>query len=123
MKFLADECIYIATIRLLRDLGYDVITIKELNLNSLSDEKVLGLAKKENRLLVTFDQDFGNIFKFPLGTYPGIIIIKVKPQTIENTNSLLQKFLKKTSPKIISKALVVIDKKKTRIRKLTKNTS
>jgi len=123
MKFLADECIYVATVKLLRDLGYDVISIKELNLSSLSDEKVLELAKKENRLLITFDQEFGNIFKFPLGTYPGIIIIKVKPQTIENTNSVLQKFLKKTSLEIISKALVIIDKRKTRIRKPAKSTS
>jgi len=45
MKFLADECIYVATVKLLRDFGYDVISIKELNLSSLSDEKVLELAK------------------------------------------------------------------------------
>lgn len=117
MKFFADECIYFATIKMLRKLGYDVETVTEQKLESQDDEKIFEYAKKSNRILLTFDKDFGNIFRFPLGSHPGIIIVRLKPQTPEETNHLLRNFLKETIPADISRALVVIGKEKVRIRK------
>lgn len=117
IRFLLDECTFIATASFLRKLGFDVVTVNELGLSGLSDDKIFELAHKENRILLTFDKDFGNIFRFPLGTHPGIIIVRTHPQTVEDTNRLLKKFFGITTPEQYQNALVIIDESKIRIRK------
>jgi predicted nuclease of predicted toxin-antitoxin system len=44
MKLLADHCVFGKTIRLLREQGHEVLTLKELNHASSPDEIVLQLA-------------------------------------------------------------------------------
>lgn len=122
MKFLCDECVYAATVKLLKNLGHDIITVNELGLQSSSDEKILSTATKKRRILLTFDQDFSNIYRFPLGTHSGIIIVKIKPHTVEDTNSCLKHFLEVTPPENISNSLVIVGKKKIRIRKPAQQT-
>lgn len=115
MKFFADECFFIATIKSLRNAGYEVDSILERNLSGLCDEKIIKLCIKENRILLTFDNDFSNIFRFPIGSNPGIILIKIKPPTIENSTPAIISFLKRNKPEIFSKALTIITKTKIRI--------
>ena len=51
MKLLADENIPLASVRGLRDLDHDVISISERS-PGISDEDVLRLAQAEHRVLV-----------------------------------------------------------------------
>ncbi len=61
MKFLLDQDIYALTARFLLDAGYDVITAKEIGMSRASDEKILQLAQKQQRILITRDRDYGNL--------------------------------------------------------------
>ena len=115
MKFFADECFFIAAIKTLRDTGYQIDSILERNLSGLCDEKIIRLCIKENRILITFDNDFGNIFRFPIGSNPGIILIKIKPPSIENSTPPILSFLKMNEPEIFYKGLTIITKTKIRI--------
>ena len=116
-RFLLDECAFLATANFLRKSGFDAMTINELGHSGVSDDKVFELAREEDRMLLTFDKDFSNIFRFPLGKHPGIIIVRIHPQTIEVTERLLRRFLELTTEDQYRKALVVIDETKIRIRK------
>jgi predicted nuclease of predicted toxin-antitoxin system len=63
MRFLANENFPAASVRHLRQSGHDVLYVSE-NFPSLDDEVVLGRAHDEQRLLLTFDRDYGElIFK------------------------------------------------------------
>ncbi len=102
---------------MLRNLGNDVKDIKEMHLYGESDQTIISLAQRENRILVTLDQNFGNIITYPTEKYPGIIILKVHPPSISQTNYLLKKVITRVTEKEIQQALVVIDKSKFRIRR------
>lgn len=60
MRLLANENIPLATIRKLRGLGYDVLAIRERSAG-IPDQDVLELAHIEQRVLVTFDSDYGEL--------------------------------------------------------------
>jgi predicted nuclease of predicted toxin-antitoxin system len=60
MKFLADENIPLLMVRQLFEKGYDVIHIG-VKYGGIPDEEVIDLANEEERIIVTFDSDFGNL--------------------------------------------------------------
>ena len=64
MQLLADENIPSAAIDLLRKRRHDVLAISEMS-PSACDEDVLLLAKREGRILLTFDKDFGELALSP----------------------------------------------------------
>jgi len=81
---------------MLRNLGHDVKDIKEMRLYGESDETIISLAQRENRILVTLDQDFGNTITYPTEKYPGIIILKVHPPSISQTTLTVFKRITKS---------------------------
>jgi predicted nuclease of predicted toxin-antitoxin system len=62
LRFLADENIFPSTLQLIRSKGHDVLDIKEANFNGITDAEVIELARKEDRVLLTLDMHFTNIF-------------------------------------------------------------
>ena len=77
MKFLADENIPLLMVRQLEEKGYDIKYISTGNAG-IPDEEVLDLANKEDRILVTFDSDFGDlIFKKRKTIKTGVIFLRL----------------------------------------------
>jgi predicted nuclease of predicted toxin-antitoxin system len=69
---LPEECV----IRLRAD-GHDVLWIREAAPGS-PDAKVLARAHSENRLLITFDKDFGElVFKSGAKTSHGVVLFRI----------------------------------------------
>ncbi len=58
--FLANENIPLKSIKILREKGYDVKAIIE-KFPGISDKEVLKIAKNENRIILTFDRDYGKL--------------------------------------------------------------
>lgn len=78
MKFLANENIPSASIRQLRDEGFDVVSIGE-NFPTIKDEAVILFASMENRIIITFDRDYGElIFKHKLSNSAGVIYLRLQ---------------------------------------------
>ncbi|MFZ5971419.1 MAG: DUF5615 family PIN-like protein [Bacteroidota bacterium] len=64
MKFLANENFSIKSVLYLREKGFDVSAIG-LDNPSTQDEAVMNLASLEDRTILTFDRDYGElIFKY-----------------------------------------------------------
>src|SRR3989338_6679302 len=108
MKFLADECFFIATVKTLRSAGYEVDTILERGLSGLNDRDIIRLCVKEGLILLTFDNDFSNIFLFPIGSNPGVILIKIRPETVEESTPAILSFLNKNRHEIFQQGLTII---------------
>lgn len=60
MLFLANENFPIASVRILRNAGYDVVAIIEDN-PGIDDTSILRQAVAESRTILTFDSDYGNL--------------------------------------------------------------
>lgn len=61
MKFLADMGISQRTVEWLRNQDYNIVHLREQNLQRLDDEAILIKAKNEGRVILTMDLDFTNL--------------------------------------------------------------
>jgi predicted nuclease of predicted toxin-antitoxin system len=89
MRLLANENIPIPTIRLLRQAGYDITAIAE-DFPGIADTVVLALASDEQRIILTFDRDYGElIYRRGLRSPSGVIYLRFQPQTPTEPAELL----------------------------------
>jgi len=118
VKFKLDEHFGNRLKKIFLDYGYDAKTVKDEELQGISDKKLFEVCHKESRCLVTLDLDFSDIIRFPPYESPGIVILRPRKQiTLRDLERLifqLFNFLKTTS---IEKQLWVVEKDKIRIHK------
>lgn len=77
MKLLANENIPAALIRSLRAASHDVNWVSETS-PGITDPQVIELAIREDRVLVTFDKDFGELaFRRSLPATCGVILLRL----------------------------------------------
>ena len=123
MKLLIDECVLGHTVKLLKKEGFSIITLQELGKTSSSNGTVINIANEERAIIVTNDLDFGNLILYPLGSHPGIIVLRPRldtPQAINDVHRILIALLKELKPSEIEKSLIIVDRNKYRIKKLSK---
>ncbi|MGL5034589.1 MAG: DUF5615 family PIN-like protein, partial [Microcystaceae cyanobacterium] len=78
MRFLANENFPLDAVEALRQNGHDVVWIR-MESPGISDPEVLSHAQAENRILLTFDKDFGELaFRSKLPASVGIILFRIK---------------------------------------------
>jgi predicted nuclease of predicted toxin-antitoxin system len=76
MKLLANENFPMASKKLLAENGFDIVHIGETN-GGISDEAVMNLAILEERAILTFDRDYGElIFKYGYKPPKGVIYFR-----------------------------------------------
>ena len=87
LRLLANENFPGPLIRELRRLGHDVSSVKE-SMRGATDREVLEHARQDNRLVVTFDKDFGELAyraRLPVGS--GIILFRLSGPSPEIDNA------------------------------------
>ena len=77
MLFIADANVFVPMVEGLRQMGHDVVDVKEKGLEKLSDPEVFQLAQNQRRVLITMDKDFSSILLYPPGEHYGIIVVKL----------------------------------------------
>ena len=120
MRFLIDECVLGKTVKLLKNSGFSVITIQELGKASATNGTVIEIANQEKSVIITNDVDFGNLILYPLGSHPGIIVLRPRldtPDAIEDVHKILLRLIKELKPSEIEKSLIIVDRNKYRLRK------
>ncbi len=76
MKFVADESVDQNIVIRLREHGYEVRAIAEME-PGLADEHVLSLANREAATLLTADKDFGELVFRQKQTSHGVVLIRL----------------------------------------------
>ena len=89
-KFLLDENVSINLRNLLISKGYDAITVQELNKRGAKNSILQEIARKESRVLITYDKDFVG-FKYESDDH--IILVDIHPLIDENVLPRFEKFL------------------------------
>ena len=75
LRFLADESCDFAVVRALRTDGFDVYAVNEVMRRS-DDRELIELARRENRLLLTEDKDFGWLVFASAMESAGVVLIR-----------------------------------------------
>lgn len=80
MRFLANENFPLASVRRLREAGHDVTAILEIEPGS-KDSSVLARAVREERIILTFDRDYGElIYRRGMPPPPGVVFLRFVPR-------------------------------------------
>lgn len=91
-RLLANENVPAPSIQVLRESGFDVLAITESG--TLSDAEVLALARDEQRWIVTFDRDYGElIFARGLASPPAVILFRIRSYRPAAPGKLLAELL------------------------------
>ena len=96
--------------------GFDVIDLITERKATLSDAEVATVAKQENRIIVTFDRDFGEIYYLKERSKIGVIVLRLEDQTVESVNQALDAFFSGAARDIdLATSLVILEENRARI--------
>lgn len=116
MKILANENFPYASIYHLKKKGYDVLSIGMDN-PSIMDSEIMEIAIKEDRTIVTFDRDYGElIFRYNYKPDRGVIYLRLEEYAPQEPGVIIEEILRNKDVDI-TRALTVIDKNGIRQRK------
>src|SRR5688572_3232043 len=116
MKLLANENFPYTSIYYLRDKGYDVLSIGIDN-PSIKDYEIMTIAINEERTILTFDRDYGElIFRHHYKPEKGVIYLRLNHYEPQQPGLIVESVL--TNIEIdLNRALTVIDENGIRQRK------
>lgn len=93
MKLLVDENIPRKLIQLLKKESHDILDVYELGLKGASDKQIIVKARAENRIILTQDKDFTDLFYIEKDCF-GIILLSFKQKQSKIIHQYLSKFMK-----------------------------
>ncbi len=118
MRFLADMGVSMSTVRMLRDRGHEAIHLREEKLNRLPDIDILKKAREENRIVITFDLDFGDLLAIGNHAIPSVIIFRLHNQTPASVQPKLVEIITNRGRDLLDGALVIVEDTRYRVRRL-----
>jgi len=118
MRFLADAGISPKTVEFLKQLGHEAAHVRELGMQRATDREIIDRARLENRVVVTFDLDFGEIVALGVRDRPSVILFRLEDETADAVNRRLALVLAEQSKALASGALVLVESARYRIRNL-----
>ena len=78
MRILADENFLGLAVDALRERGHDVLWART-DLSGMADTRLFEIAAADQRLLTTFDKDFGElVFRQGMPTPAGVVLFRIK---------------------------------------------
>lgn len=118
MKFLADMGVSMTTVDALRQIGEEAIHLREEGLQRLPDSDILEKAKREQRVVLTFDLDFGDLLAAGGGGTPSVVLFRLRNQTPDSVTPRLISVLKACRVDLERGAIVIVEDDRYRLRRL-----
>ena len=114
-RFLVDESLPRAVTRTLASMGHDTVDVRDAGLRGATDDAIARTASVEGRIVVAGDTDFANALRFPPGTHPGIIVLRLpNAWTSRERAERLTAALDPTLVEELSGAIVIIEPSRVR---------
>ena len=118
MRFLADMGVSQGIVERLRGQGHDAVHLRDQGLQKSPDNEVFAKAATEQRILLTFDLDFGEIVAFSEARNPSVVLFRVQDTRTDQVWARLQYALPMAKEELDSGAIVVVEDRRIRIRRL-----
>jgi len=98
----------------LRQHGHDVIRAGEIGEDRADDASILATVCRQDRVLITLDEHFGDWVVLPLSRHPGVIRLKVHPPTPAAVEQVLIPFLQRHRQEDFANMLVILSPRRGR---------
>jgi len=76
----------------LRDYGYDMVAVRDID-SSMADSHILAIAAQDERMVVTMDKDFGELVYRSGQTHAGVLLLRLETETSEEKIAVLTHIL------------------------------
>jgi predicted nuclease of predicted toxin-antitoxin system len=117
VRFLADMGIAPKVVTWLRQQGHDVWHLAERGLERLPDPDIFVRAGEENRVVLTFDLDFGEVLALSGGT-TSVVLFRLRSRRTPRVIARLASVLADSRDQLTSGAIVVVEDARHRVRQL-----
>lgn len=119
MRFLIDNALSPAVAIELNNAGHDAVHVRDLAMQSASDEEIFDRARADARVVVSADTDFGTLLAARKQTAPSVILFRHGSQhRPADQSALLKSNLPQLSRALQDGSIVVIEPDRIRIRAL-----
>ncbi len=93
MRLLADENLPKAVVSGLRGRGFDVLWVREAD-SGASDTSIVERAIQENRIILTFDKDFGQlVIEGGRVGVPGVILLRIAVPSAQEVATTIERII------------------------------
>jgi len=117
-RFLVDMCADVRVAQWLANAGHDVTHLRDENLHRLPNGEIFTKAAAENRIVVTFDLDFGEIIALSGSRNVSAIVFRLRNTRTQHVIERLTLLLPKILGFLESRAIVIIEEGRFRVRHL-----
>lgn len=118
MRLLVDEALQDAVAYRLTEAGHDCAHVRLLGLVGHTDDEVMGLAVREDRVLVTTDTDFGTILALTGAAGPSVLLLRGIGDSVDERVAAILATLPRVEYELSEGAVIVIEEDRFRIRYL-----
>lgn len=112
-----DEDLPTAVAVVLRENGYDAVTVLEQAMGGWKDDAVWKAVQYEDRLLVTADKGFADVRLYPPGTHSGIVLLRPDQDGIQPLTDLVRSMIASHHLSEFRGAIVVVTPRGIRVRR------
>jgi len=109
---------YPRTVEFLRQRGHDAVHVRDLAMQRASDRLIAEQARSDERILLTFDLDFGAILALGVVDRPSAVIFRLADERADSVNRRLEAVISEQAGAIQSGALILVEDARYRIRSL-----
>jgi predicted nuclease of predicted toxin-antitoxin system len=102
----------------LREEGHDPVHLRDQNLQRLPNGEIFTKAISENRVILTFDLDFGEIAALARGRRASVIVFRLHNTRTAHVLERLASVLPDCSDSLQQGAVVVVEESRHRVRSL-----
>jgi predicted nuclease of predicted toxin-antitoxin system len=118
MRFLADMGVSQQVVEWLRTNGHEAVHLRDEGLQRLPNGEIFQKAAREQRIVLTFDLDFGEILAASGGQIVSVILFRLRNTRASFVIQRLDDVLKQSSADLSQGAIVVVEDGRHRVRSL-----
>lgn len=119
MRFLVDQCLPADFAARLTAAGHDAVHVRELGMQRAKDPEVLEAARRDDRVLVSADTDFGMILARTGAARPSLVVFRrTSGRRAGDQAALLVANLPEISDALDAGSVVVLEEARIRVRRL-----
>jgi predicted nuclease of predicted toxin-antitoxin system len=118
MRFLADMGVSMRVVEWLRSSGHDAIHLRDDGLQKLPNGEIFQKAIREQRIMLTYDLDFGEIVAGSGGASVSVILFRLRNTRADFVVQRLKRTLEQSAEQLAQGAVVLVEDGRHRVRRM-----
>jgi predicted nuclease of predicted toxin-antitoxin system len=118
VQFLADMGVDVHVVEWLRRRGHDAVHLRDEGLHRALDEQVFAKALAEDRIILTFDLDFGDLAALAGERTAQVILFRLENTRTAHVIERLEAVLAASAEALSRGAILIVEEARHRIRRL-----